>query len=109
VPTLLEITRIKLTIQNKKVNKSNKMPPKFAITDLQNFARNRNSHLLSEKYTTAATKYRWQCPNGHIFERTWAEARNCSDERWCQECKKSGKIELLRAYAQERGGKCLSK
>ena len=60
MPTLLEITRIKLTIQNKKVNKSNKMPPKFAITDMQNFARNRNSHLLSEKYTSAATKYRWQ-------------------------------------------------
>jgi len=81
---------------------------KFTITDIQNFAREKNSQFLSDNYINGTTKYQWQCPVGHLFSRSWAEARKCPDIRWCQECKKSGKIEFLRAYAQERNGKCLS-
>ncbi len=98
-----------MTEQNEKLTNSDKMSkPKFTITDLQNFAKEKNSLCLSDVYINGTTKYQWQCPAGHLFSRSWAEARKCPDIRWCQECKKGGKIELLRTYAQERNGKCLS-
>nr|QBK85813.1 MAG: uncharacterized protein LCMAC101_04080 [Marseillevirus LCMAC101] len=89
-------------------NSSKTLKPKFTITDLQIFAKENNSILLSLIYINTTTKYQWQCSNKHIFERTWVEARKCPNIRWCQECKKDGRIELLRAYAKERGGKCLA-
>jgi thiol-disulfide isomerase/thioredoxin len=97
-----------MVYQNEKLHNSDKMSTKFSISDLQSFAREKNSLFLSDEYINGTTKYQWQCSNGHIFERTWAEARKCPDVRWCQECKKGDKIELLREYARERSGKCLS-
>lgn len=53
------------------------------IETLQNFAISKGGKCLSEIYTTAIEKYRWQCDKNHIWETSWRCIRQGS---WCHYC-----------------------
>lgn len=75
------------------------------IEDLRVFALEKGGLLISETYTNAKLKYRWQCRENHIWEESWNKVR----QNWCLEC--SGKktiIQDLKSFAENKRGRCLS-
>lgn len=79
---------------------------KYTIDDIKRIAKERGGECLSEDYKNQRQKLHWRCSNGHEWESTLNAILGGS---WCQVC--GGTlltIEMMREYAKERGGECLS-
>jgi len=82
---------------------------KFKRAQIAAFAKKRGGKLLSKRTFGSRPKYKWTCSKGHIWSATFNSL--ISKKSWCPAC--AGILPLglnfCRAYAKERGGKCLSK
>jgi len=56
---------------------------KFYLSELQKTSVVRGGKCLSDEYITTATKYRWECGEGHIWEAT---GNKIQQGRWCPYC-----------------------
>jgi hypothetical protein len=54
------------------------------IIELQNFAKNKEGKLISDKYINNNTKMLWECKEKHQWEATWNSIN--SGNNWCPEC-----------------------
>lgn len=81
----------------------------MTIEDMRKIAIARGGECLSTTYTNKATKLRWKCAEGHEWEARPGDIKN--SRSWCPHC--SGKARLtigdMRAIAEAKGGKCLSR
>lgn len=55
----------------------------LTIKDIKEIAKERGGKCLSKKYVNSATKLKWQCKEGHIWEAT---PNNISRGKWCAIC-----------------------
>lgn len=79
------------------------------LEEMRTMAHARGGRCLSDTYVTSATKLRWQCGEGHVWEAMPASLRTSGS--WCPVCgfeKLRLKIEDMHTIARERGGECLS-
>ncbi|MGD0651725.1 MAG: hypothetical protein ABSA97_11400 [Verrucomicrobiia bacterium] len=78
------------------------------IADMRELAERRGGKCLSQRYSLASEKLRWQCEKGHKWE---AVPYTIRAGMWCPTCGGTQKktIEEMKALAIERGGECLSK
>ena len=83
------------------------MAPQVSIKDMNELAAARGGKCLSAEYLNTDTALMWQCAKGHSWKNRPAKIKN---GQWCPECagKKQRTIEEMRAFAESRGGKCLS-
>lgn len=79
---------------------------------LRNLSKMKGGECLSDRYVNNATKLKWKCKEGHIWE---AKSGNIKSGKWCPKCSyeyraslRRGNIEEMRKIAESRGGKCLS-
>ena len=79
----------------------------LTLEDMQAMASERGGQCLSTTYFNGTTHMRWRCASGHEWEAIPASIRRGS---WCPTCASTvrGTIEGLRAWAADRGGRCLS-
>ncbi len=82
------------------------------LSNLQKLARAKGGECLSDKYVNNATKLKWKCKEGHIWE---AKSGNIKSGKWCPKCSyeyrsslRRGNIQDMHRLAESRGGKCLS-
>ena len=77
------------------------------MTELQELAKSRGGEILSTAYIGAHAKYLWRCAAGHEWQAGAAAVKSGS---WCGVCAGVAPltIEQMHAYAESRGGKCLS-
>ncbi len=80
----------------------------LTIEEMQAIAQSRGGKCLSKKYVNNSTKLEWECKNGHRWS---AKPMSIKNRSWCAHCAQQVKpiIGDIRALAQSRGGKCLSK
>jgi glutaredoxin len=83
-----------------------------SLEDMVLLAKRKNGKCLSEKYIDNATKLKWQCEKGHIWEATPGHIQN---GRWCPYCKRikladrfKGDFQEYKDIAKSKGGSCLS-
>ena len=76
------------------------------LAGMQTIARAHGGECLSPAVGTIRTLLRWRCADGHEWEARPAKIRGGS---WCPRCAGFVDIADMRAYAAERGGKCLSR
>lgn len=72
------------------------------------YAENKGGKCLSEKYIHTDSKYKWECSNGHVFDKTFSSVRN---NNWCGECKEEDKLQEMNDFVKEKHGEgscCLS-
>lgn len=83
------------------------MASQVSIEDMNALAAARGGKCLSSEYVNTDTALTWQCAKGHTWENRPAKIKK---GQWCPECagKKQRSIEEMRAFAESRGGKCLS-
>jgi hypothetical protein len=74
---------------------------------MNKLAAERGGKCLSKAYVNTDTPLLWQCAKGHTWENRPAKIKK---GQWCPECagKQKRTIEEMRAFAESRGGKCLS-
>lgn len=80
-----ECSKIKASIKKRK----------YTIEDCKKTASKKGGIFLSEEYTIANLRYKWQCKNEHIWFTTYSDILKGT---WCRKCKKSdsqSKIEKL--------------
>jgi hypothetical protein len=77
---------------------------KNTIEDAKELAEKRGWKFLSNEYTGANRKYKWQCENDHVFEAMYSNVYN---GRGCKQCAMHS-IDDLKQKAKEKGGECLS-
>lgn len=77
------------------------------IEKLQLLAAERGGRCLSPKYLGALSHHLWECNKGHSWS---AAVNNIVTGYWCPECAGNRRltIEMVRAFAREKGGECLS-
>ena len=56
---------------------------RLSVSEMQQLAEERGGKCLSDKYVDAATKVKWQCSKGHVWEAT---IRDIKEGSWCPEC-----------------------
>ena len=64
---------------------------------------------LSETYLGCTVPLRWRCQEGHEWEASPTHLK--ASNAWCPTCSRIAKgysIEVPKAYAEARGGRCLS-
>jgi hypothetical protein len=85
----------------------NREASKVTIIELQEFAKNKEGKLISDKYTSNKTKMLWECKEGHQWEASW---NSVSSGNWCWYCfgKIKYSIQELKKYAIDRNGKLIS-
>ena len=73
----------------------------------QEVAKSINGKCLSTKYVNSNTNMKWQCNEGHIWEREFAGVKV---GEWCRRCSGSFPYTLTECQevAKYKGGKCLS-
>ncbi|PFM22979.1 hypothetical protein COJ41_14915 [Bacillus thuringiensis] len=76
----------------------------YGLEDMLNVAKERGGECISKQYINFASKMRWKCGKGHIWEATPASIVAGS---WCKECLKPS-LEDAKNIANEYGGECLS-
>ena len=83
------------------------------IEECYNIAKEKEGKCLSNTYTNANSKMKWECKEGHIWTTSLGSIKFGS---WCPICcrkiiadKLKSSIEECHNIAKERGGKCLSK
>jgi hypothetical protein len=81
---------------------------KKTIEDMHALAESKGGKCLSTEYINNHTKLQWQCDKGHIWDAVYIPIRN---GHWCPTCSglKKKTIEDMHAFAESKGGKCLSK
>jgi predicted metalloenzyme YecM len=57
---------------------------KSDITELQEYAKNKEGKLISDNYINSITKMLWKCKEGHQWEAKWTDIKN--NNSWCPEC-----------------------
>ena len=84
-----------------------------SIEECHNIAKEKKGKCLSNTYTNANTKMKWECKEGHIWTTSLGSIKFGS---WCPICcrkiiadKLKSSIEECHNIAKEKGGKCLSK
>lgn len=86
-----------------------------ALDRLVELARRAGGHCISQQYAGRTASYRFVCREGHAFEKT---AINLLKGFWCVQCARArhaksmtdhAGLKGLRAIAEARGGRCLSK
>lgn len=80
-----------------------------SIEELQELAKSRGGKLLNTEYKNAATKYKWQCSEKHVWYATFNSVK--SGESWCPECSKvKARLDIkeIQDLAKANGGKLLS-
>ncbi len=80
---------------------------KLDISILQKYAEMKEGKLISTQYINTATKYEWQCKDGHIW---FARGNSIQQNKWCPFCSKTCKpcISMLKTFAKTKSGKLLS-
>ncbi|MDR0801393.1 hypothetical protein [Fluviicola sp.] len=82
---------------------------KLDLDDMKRWAIERGGECLSDVYKGRYNKLRWRCGLGHEFEQT---PKSLQRGWWCVECsriqEKTQSLELMKSWAAEFGGKCLS-
>ena len=85
---------------------------RYSIFDMRKLAKSKGGKCVSEVYTNAHTKLKWECSCGNIWETT---PNSIQQGRWCPKCanKNQGSynklnIEDMHKVAKSKGGKCLS-
>jgi len=78
----------------------------LTINDMIDIAHSRNFQLLSKEYKGCASKYKWQCENGHIW---MARPGNIRNGRGCPKCKISVSEEKCRFALEFLTGKLFPK
>jgi thiol-disulfide isomerase/thioredoxin len=85
---------------------------KLTIEEMQKIAKERGGVCLSNQYVNTATKLRWRCKEGHIWEATPDPIKR---GHWCPKCATITKANARRSNIQEiqdlaksRDGVCLS-
>ena len=58
---------------------------KLTIKEMHRVAKNKGGKCLSDKYINSATKLKWQCREGHVWEAT---PNNVKRKSWCPACYK---------------------
>jgi len=84
------------------------VPKKSTIQEMQKMAHKKEGSCLSNEYVNSASKLKWQCKKGHV----WLATPNTIQQgSWCSSCSGKAKhtIAEMKIFAEERGGKCLSK
>jgi hypothetical protein len=81
--------------------------PRGSIEEYQKIASNHGGHLLSNQYSNAFTKLRWQCKEGHTWSTT---PSNIKRGTWCPYCSGLVKytIDEVKNIAIKKGGLLLS-
>ena len=86
------------------------MRSKYSIIDLQHSAEINNGKCLSKEYSDLHTQVEWRCEKGHRFAMGYVFVKQGA---WCPQCtkveQKQSKLEKYQKYANQQGGKCLSK
>lgn len=83
---------------------SNQCQRKVTLEDLQSFAAEHSGKCLTPAYTKAVDKYEWECENGHVFTKSWANTMSKKGP-WCAKCKWYTAKDL-REFAEKKGGTC---
>lgn len=85
---------------------------KLTLKDMQVLAKQNGGICLSKEYVNTASKLRWQCKEGHVWETT---PDGIKAGHWCTKCSiikransQRSTIERMREIAKNHGGKCLS-
>lgn len=66
------------------------------LEDMQELAASRGGECLSEVYENSATKLRWRCEEGHVWDATPDNVKN--GDQWCPQCSGNRTEELVRCY-----------
>ena len=78
------------------------------IDEMKSLAKSKGGKCLSDEFHGVEKKLKWMCEKGHTWE---AIPNNVKRGSWCPTC--AGRIPLsieeMKIFAQQRGGKCLSK
>ncbi len=81
----------------------------LGIDDMKKIAIEKGGLCLSKIYKDRNSKLRWKCAEGHTFEYS---QRMIQRGLWCKKCNDHKKcleaLELMKKWAEEREGKCLS-
>ena len=79
------------------------------LTELRSLAISKGGECLSEKYSGNATKLKWRCAKGHVWEAVPSSVKN--QGTWCPKCARGDTFGLkdMQRLASERGGRCLSR
>ena len=80
---------------------------KHTIQMCHEVAKSRSGKCLSTEYVNTDTSLKWQCKEGHTWEREFAGVRA---GEWCRRCSGSFPYTLkeCQEVAKSKGGKCLS-
>ncbi|HDR4448763.1 TPA: hypothetical protein QCQ08_001369 [Bacillus cereus] len=83
------------------------MGVKKSIDDMHLLAESKEFKCLSTVYINMSTPLKWKCSKGHIWE---ARPSGISTGYGCPECSNRKKLTIndMKAFAESRGGKCLS-
>lgn len=80
---------------------------RLSIDDMKVLAESMGGKCIATEYRNTATKIKWQCEKGHIWE---AVPYSIKAGHWCPVCSNRAKssIEEIQGIAKSRGGRCLS-
>lgn len=79
---------------------------KYTIEHLRAHAATLGDELLSTEFVKTWSLYQWKCKLGHIWNDSWGNRLH--NKTICPACKENITIDVLRAWAAEKGGKFLS-
>jgi len=77
------------------------------LNKMYELAVERGGNCLSDKYVNSATKLRWECNEGHVWDEKPHSIRRGS---WCPECSGAKRLTIdeMQNIAAVKGGRCLS-
>jgi len=84
-----------------------------SLEECSALAKQRGGQCLSTRYVNNSEHLKWRCSLGHIWKACWSSVSNGGS--WCPDCgvkrradKQRGNLGECIAYAESRGGQCLS-
>ncbi len=77
-------------------DRSNK---KYTMEELHEIARARDGKCLSEKYINNVTMMKWECREGHFFEKSLTKI--ISRQSWCSVCNINVSEEICRVIFEQ--------
>jgi len=81
---------------------------KLTIEEMHQIAKSRGGKCLSDKYINNATKLKWQCKKGHVWETIPMAVKRHKGTKgsWCPQCNGTIKLTIkeMRQIAKSRGG-----
>ena len=83
---------------------------RLTLEDMREWAVEKGGKCLGKEYWDRDTDMTWRCEKGHVFD---MRPRFVQRGAWCPQCtmhdQKSISLDLMQEWAEQRGGKCLSK